>query len=372
MKKIDWHYPRKELAQRYLESLYSGPLNKITLLDVRRTGKTTFLLNDMFDVALENGFVPLYVNLWQNPDDPTQSIIDAFDLVINANDIDVSVSRSRELNLKKVEVGNSMFGKATFESDPVSVVSSTPQQLQQISTLVRQVISAYGDKVLIMIDEIQHLASNDCFLPLQQNLRTLFDTHDELNILFAGSSRAGVAAMFGDSDKPFYASSSMISLPRLGDDFVHHVQDALKSAFRVNYSFDELIDFYHSVEKTPFWLMKLVQRAGETREPLVDLVSFVQEQIIQDGDFESLAKRVDILDKQLLLSIYQGNTSLYSDDALTRLGEASGLQLTASKVQARVKKLVKLKLLSVYGRKYFLESPGFMKYLGLSNAVEKH
>lgn len=365
MQKIDWHYSRTPLALQYLESLYQGPLNKITLLDVRRTGKTMFLLNDMHDVALENGFLPIYVNLWQNTDDPTGNIIRELSLVLESGDDDSAIANRRRMHLTKVEVGNRALGKMVFEQDNQQAIEATADQLQTLKVLIEDVIDKYGDKVLLMIDEIQHLATDKRFASLQHALRTILDTNQDISVFFAGSSRAGVAAMFGDKDKPFYASSSMVDMPRLSDDFVHSVTHKLNEHFGLKYDPVDMINFYTSVDKTPFWLMKLAQRAMETRDSLADVILFVNEQIIDDGNFEGIKKATDKLDMLLLESLNKGESSVYTNEFLTMLSEHVNYTVTISKVQSRIKKLTKLKLISVYGKRYYIESPGYLSYMGI-------
>jgi uncharacterized protein len=69
-----WHFARHALARRYLRQLIQGPGDPLVLVNVRRIGKTTFLLKDLAPAALEAGMLPVYIDLWQNRADPLAAI----------------------------------------------------------------------------------------------------------------------------------------------------------------------------------------------------------------------------------------------------------------------------------------------------------
>ena len=66
-----WHFPRPQLAQSYLDMLTKGAGDPIALQCPRRWGKTTFLLNEMSAVAIDRGFLCVYIDVWQNRSDVT-------------------------------------------------------------------------------------------------------------------------------------------------------------------------------------------------------------------------------------------------------------------------------------------------------------
>jgi hypothetical protein len=135
MKKVNWHFQRKALAESYLQTLYQGAVSRIALLDVRRTGKTTFLLKDLFPIALENGFVPIYINLWSEPDNPTLAITQNLNHALLVLD-DKVTSKLREVantEIKKLEVGNNVFVRRLLNS---AISAATNPASQSYTKLV--------------------------------------------------------------------------------------------------------------------------------------------------------------------------------------------------------------------------------------------
>lgn len=56
---LDYFYPRKDYASRIVNSLHSMS-NSFSLFQIRRKGKTTFLLDDLADVASDRFYVFYY------------------------------------------------------------------------------------------------------------------------------------------------------------------------------------------------------------------------------------------------------------------------------------------------------------------------
>ena len=68
------HFPRPNLAKSYLALLRDGPGDPIALQSPRRWGKTTVLLTEATPTAQTAGFLPVYIDVWQNGDDVLSGI----------------------------------------------------------------------------------------------------------------------------------------------------------------------------------------------------------------------------------------------------------------------------------------------------------
>ncbi|CAH9049722.1 hypothetical protein PSECIP111951_00011 [Pseudoalteromonas holothuriae] len=365
MKKVNWHFQRKDLAESYLQTVYQGAMSRIALLDVRRTGKTTFLLKDLYPIAIENGFIPVYINLWGEPESPTVAITQALNNTLSILDETLKSKLSELANseVKKLEVGNNVFGKAIIEFSDKHAHKPSESELFKIGQLVEALFNKCGDKAIIIIDEIQHLASSDKFLPVQHALRTALDTYSDICVVFAGSSRSGVNAMFSDKDKPFYDSAFMIDFPRLGEEFVQHCCKTLKVHFNLEYDVLAINDFYEEIDKSPFWMMKLMTYLMAHKASLKEGTEYIKALMVQDGDFEGLKKRLRALDVEVLHLIRQEETALYSASIVDYLSNKVANEVTSSAIQTSVKKLKTMQVISQYGDRYYIESPGFIKYL---------
>ncbi|MFT4926901.1 MAG: hypothetical protein ACI8WB_003001, partial [Phenylobacterium sp.] len=242
MKKLNWHFGRTELALKYLKIVYQGAINRIALLDVRRTGKKSFLLKDFFPTALDQGFTPIYINLWSDPDNPALTILSAIEKTLAALETNPkSVLKDiASTEVKKVEVGSSLFGKMALEFSDKKAAAASDSELIQISEVLARLAVKCGDKAILIIDEVQHLATSHKFDTIQRALRTALDTHSTINLVYSGSSRSGIDAMFSDKDKAFFNSAFMIDFPRLDRAFVAHCRDTLQQYFDLDYNVNEL------------------------------------------------------------------------------------------------------------------------------------
>lgn len=365
MKRINWHFERKALAKDYLEVVYQGAINRIALLDVRRTGKTSFLLKDFYPVALENGFVPVYVNLWIDPANPAMAIVNAIKSALEALD-DTTTGKLKKLanaNIRKVEVGNSVMGKIGVDFSDKDVAAVTSSDLVVINALIEEFATKCDDKAVLIIDEIQHLASSSLFDALQRSLRTALDTNSQINVVYSGSSRSGIDAMFSDKDKAFFNSAMMIDFPRLSDEFVQHCSTILKDNFSLDYNIEELIAFYNETDRSPYWMMQLSNYLLANKCPLEDALKFISELIVVDGDFVNISKSLTKSDKAVLQFVIDDKEQIFSADSMEELSVKAKTKMTASKIQTSMRKLKSKGIISQRGKQFYIELHGFVNYL---------
>lgn len=365
MSRIDWHYPRRDLAKRYLTGVTQGMMNRIALLGVRRVGKTEFLLRDLCPLALEEGYLPVYINLWASPEYPHETVIAALQTALTGRKDKRRIRDALSNEVKKLEVGNSLIGKLGFEFEG-AVATIEPGVLTRIGQLVQQLVDTPNVKPLLIIDEIQHLAQNDHFYPLQGALRTAFDLHgDRLPVVYAGSSRSGIQAMFADDKMPFYNSAYMTDFPTMGIEFVRHCCEILKDRFGLSYDVQEVADiFVRCFDSSPFWLSKLIQHLVMHQCSVQAAAELVQEQIVLDGGFEALSKKLNSTDRAVLILIKEECRQLYAESTLQTIKERFGLNVKDSGITAALNKLKRHGLISQMGRSnYLIENAGFIEYL---------
>ncbi|MCJ8272732.1 MAG: hypothetical protein MJK04_25465 [Psychrosphaera sp.] len=369
MKKVDWHFNRTDLALKYLRIVYQGAINRIALLDVRRTGKTSFLLKDFFPTALEQGFVPIYINLWSDPDNPALTIRTAIEKALTAlsKNPKSTLSDIATTEVKKLEVGSSLFGKMAVEFSDKKAKAATQSDLIQISETLARLAAKCGDKAILIIDEIQHLATSPKFDAVQRTLRTALDTHSTINLVYSGSSRSGIDAMFSDKDKAFFNSAFMIDFPRLDHTFVQHCRDTLQQYFNLDYNVEALCVHYDNLDQSPFWLMQLMSYLMVNHASLDEGIEFINAAIIEDGNFINKAKELNKTDIEVLFYILAGHQRIYSDSAIAELSTAAQRKLTKSTIQGSVKKLKGKHVITHYGGKFYIELPGFIQYLKSQN-----
>jgi hypothetical protein len=104
---MPWNlHPRTQLAKSYLEILTKGPGDPIALQCPRRWGKTTFLLTEMSQVAVDAGFLCVYIDVWQNRSDVLAAINYGLQEAIDELEVPKTViGKTLKKPVKKVAAG---------------------------------------------------------------------------------------------------------------------------------------------------------------------------------------------------------------------------------------------------------------------------
>src|SRR5450432_171251 len=72
-----WHYPRPELAAKYLQVFDVGLSSARALFAKRRMGKSEFLEQDLIPAARDAGYLTVYLNLWDARSQPAAAFLAA-------------------------------------------------------------------------------------------------------------------------------------------------------------------------------------------------------------------------------------------------------------------------------------------------------
>src|ERR1035438_1737999 len=149
-----WHFARPRLVTFYLTLLRDGPGDPIALQSPRRWGKTTFLQTEIMPAARAAGFLPVYIDVWQNRDNVLSAI--NYGLQEAIDDLDVpptTVGKRMKTSVKKLGVASLLLelGEEPTRTRPDSAFLLVDWLLK---TLVRKA----KRPVLLLFDEIQELA----------------------------------------------------------------------------------------------------------------------------------------------------------------------------------------------------------------------
>ena len=184
----------------------------------------------------------------------------------------------------------------TAEFGQLDPVVASDDELIIIGNLLRQLVTAAANKrVILLIDEIQHLITAKEFSPLQYMLTTILDElNDSIGVLYTGSSRSGIEAMFNNKKMPFYNSANQVAFPYLGDDYVAHINTMLKKHFDLSFSTRELIDYFNSINHSAFWFDRLAQHLALNQSGLKPACKLINEMMQLESQFDTT---VDALTK---------------------------------------------------------------------------
>lgn len=266
--KNDYLYERKEYAYKILNLLKTG--TSISLFDIRRKGKTTFLKTDIADLASKDMFVFYYSFMVDNLNNPEQVYLDfkeslfdfLFEVVLKENHKSIKKDETffQKLGFKLNILNNG------FEFNLDKVKNSVDFKTLKLKDIFNT-INEFKDKpLLLLLDEFQELGKNDEHIHFIRMLRTELDTREWVRAIFTGSSYFALENMFSKYDSPFFKFGLKLDFEDLGDDFVENCIkvfnrrnqkvfisddkiDELKKIFKENGSFPIfLIDVFYKME----------------------------------------------------------------------------------------------------------------------------
>jgi uncharacterized protein len=221
---VIWHYPRAVLARELVDAMHSRTLMRGVIYAQRRKGKTAFLLNDLAPAATKAGFTIAYASLWANANEPHSALLEGLQQAAKSGFTD---------KLSRLSLGIEVAGIGKIEGEIERAAkpgTASAASLAALQTLLAR-LAKPKKPLLLLIDEIQHLATAESFRVFAYFLRTQLETlGDSLRVIFTGSSRAGLARTFGAPDMPFYQSATSLRFPDLDPGFFKHLAECFRAA----------------------------------------------------------------------------------------------------------------------------------------------
>ena len=212
-------FHRPELAARLADRILSDKgASGIFLAALRRTGKSTFIREDLAPLLRQRGAQVIYVDLWAD----------------RSQDPGVLIARAVAEHLRAYEgLITQMARKGGFESVTLGGIklSMDKMGLGQGETLSRalQALSKETQRPIVMVvDEAQHAQTTEAGNAAMYALKA---ARDELNssafsgfrLVATGSNRDKLAILVTGKEQAFL-NAKLIDLPHLGQDYLHWVQ----------------------------------------------------------------------------------------------------------------------------------------------------
>jgi len=204
-----------QLAERILSNAVLAPARSgLFLAAPRRTGKSTFLREDLIPALERRGAAVLYVDLWADKTlDPGHAIVSLVRSALGEQDGRM-LQVFRKAGLSKVVVGGMSF-------DVGKVGLGTGVTLSAA-------LAALSDRIecpiVLIIDEAQHAVTtaggNDALFALKAARDELNSSgHHGLRIVATGSNRAKLSVLRSSKDQAFYKALMQV-FPPLGRDYI--------------------------------------------------------------------------------------------------------------------------------------------------------
>lgn len=253
-------FHRPILATSYCDSLEGHGLTDgrsgLFLAAPRRTGKSTFLREDLLPAMLHRGWTCIYVDLWADRSkDPAWLITNAIKTKIGsfANVISKIAKTSR---LEKINV----FGALSLNFESLEF----PKELT-LTDALEALAEAGKAPIAIIIDEAQHALSTQAGIDAMFALKAARDHlnqgsgQQKLFIVLTGSNRDKLAHLVLKRTQPFFGSQ-VTRFPLLGKDFTDAYTDSVNPQLAANnqFSCEDVFEAFKLVGHRPEMLRNIV------------------------------------------------------------------------------------------------------------------
>lgn len=242
MSAVLFAHRRPRLAADYCDALEGASITDarsgLFLAAPRRTGKSTFLREDMLPEMVRRGWTPVYVDLWANRSaDPAQLIASAIKNALSRFS-GVITKLAKASGLEKVNVfGALSLNFLSLELPPGVTLVDAMEALQ----------TAAGTPVAIVIDEAQHAISTPAGMnamfalkAARDHLNQAADGKQKLFLVFTGSNQDKLSRLVLKKAQPFYGCT-VSRFPLLGEDYAHAYTEFINARLSDDNQFDKSV-----------------------------------------------------------------------------------------------------------------------------------
>jgi hypothetical protein len=226
-------FNRPELAKRLAGQILvvgvgSAAGSGVFLAAPRRTGKSTFVREDLRPALVADGALVVYVDLWANPTaDPGQVISNAIRASLAGNE-GVMLRLAKSAGMSKVSLGN-----VSFDLDRVGLGKDV-----SLTDALVALSDDTGQLIVLVIDEAQHAITTDAGIAALFALKAARDElnssqHHGLRIVCTGSNRDKLAMLRNSKDQAFFGAP-LVNFPLLGRDYINWFCQEVKLPFQLD------------------------------------------------------------------------------------------------------------------------------------------
>jgi hypothetical protein len=296
-------FHRQSLAEKYCDNLEGTQLpdsrSGLFLAAPRRTGKSTFLKEDLLRAMERRGWLSLYVALWKDKSrDPAELISEEIQKKLTqfAGPLEILAKKT---GLEKV----SLYGVLSF-----NVKNSSTELPRQVSLAdaLETLAEVSARPLALVIDEAQHALTTPTGVNAMFALKSARDqlnigskTH-KLSLVFTGSNRDKLAFLVLDRRQPFFGSF-ITKFPLLDQEYTDQYSDYINQtlAGREIFKKTEMFAAFRVVGHRPQLLTQVVSEAlsgalsQETdNDTLVSLAQKLMNQLFSkmEGELAGLTK----------------------------------------------------------------------------------
>ena len=367
MPKDPWHFPRPEFTEQVLTGLITGPARALTLFAPRRTGKTEFLLKDLAPLAEGRGHPVIYASFWQTPLSPLAVLLYELETRLAGAGLGERIRSAASALAPKLRLSAAPFGVGIEAEVDLSALRGRPPDalLLHLDGLLER-LSQRRRPAILLLDEVQELARQPENEALVGALRTSLDRRaGRLRVVFTGSSREGLAAMFSVRRAPFFHFASQIELPPLGDAFVDHLVGVFRKASHRTLPRPEMIAAFHRMRRSPFVFRTLLDVLLHDPALAIEAaMSEVRNRVAASLDYSGVWLSLSPLQRATAQILATGTGRPFGAEFRKAVGEVlEQPPPSAGQIQAALRRLGRLELADSAAAGWRLADPEFADWI---------
>lgn len=323
---------RKEETERLFKYLDNG--NNVVLMSPRRMGKTGLLYHCFQQAEVQNDYYTFIIDIYS-----TKNLSDLIE-TMGRTILNTLMTKGEKALGKFVQIVTSLRPTISFDAmgNPswnVELGASSSQQitLQQIFDYIEQA----DKRCLVAIDEFQQIM-NYPEKNIEAVLRTFIQRSKNCNFVFSGSEWHLLTEMFHSPTRPFYASTSTISLGSIDvEEYEKFAQYHFKDRGKI-LSDNVVSVIYNKFDGVTWYVQKVLNYLFADTEPGCScdatMIEGAIQEIVNDNGviYEDLLYQLTIRQKELLLAICkEGKAKAITGSSFLRkyrLASASTIQFT--------------------------------------------
>ncbi len=340
-------FHRNSLAGSMVDALMGNGIldasSGLFLAAPRRTGKSTFLTEDLIPALKACDVLPIYVDLWEDRRvDPSVMIAGAIKKVI-AGEIGLLSKAVRQIGITKVSTP--VF---SFDLDKIGREDGVT-----LKEALESLIQKRKKPVALIVDEAQHATTSDDGINAMFALKSARDTinsggkHDLL-LVFTGSHRDRLAKLVTNKDQPFFGAR-VTDFKLLGRDYCEAYTQWINKSIQPEsrLAVEDVYVAFDIVGRRPEMLKNVVADAFlnyagplPKTKALLELAFEVEKNLSEEFSESFLA--LSPIQRAVLLRISsnkQGDDGLFSSSAMGSYAAITGSPATPSSVQSALRGL---------------------------------
>jgi hypothetical protein len=340
-------FRRFELAQQMAQKLIrpgmldQGLRSGLFLSGLRRTGKTTFLRQDLIPALEGMGALVIYVDLWADTKaDPSSLVHAAIRKALEDLQSPASGVLGRLKQLKGLELGAAGF-KFGFQLAELGARGGPT-----IALALSEVVDLAKTDVVLIIDEVQQALGGEDGSQLLLAIKAARDainprpgTPGHFIFIGTGSHRAQIVGMTLQGKHAFEGATS-VDYPTLGEDYVDHVLSGIgREGAKVLPSLPVAMAAFDALGRRPEELTRALRLLQQQNAAEADLYFPVIAATLKSAAADVELRKVEDLGA-LATAVFdrvarvEGDaTGLFAANALVEYASLVGREVTADQVQ---------------------------------------